>query len=127
MFIEVLLVFVGLSDKSMRRVFVDLAVLIAGEYLLSAEIWVVAYVCPKRSLRVCCAVVSDEALSMKVLSEVDGVYCLVVQPSSFLSIKTKDHSSLLGESLWVDCKREEFIVSIGAGCKSESISCRFSS
>ena len=34
--------FSGLSDESMRRVFVDLAVLIAGEYLLSAEIWVAA-------------------------------------------------------------------------------------
>lgn len=43
----------------------------------------------------CCDVVSYEALSMKMLSEVDGVYCLVVRPSSFLSIKTKDHSSLL--------------------------------
>ena len=42
MFIEDLVVFAGLSDKSMRRVFVDLAVLIAGEYLLSAEIWVAA-------------------------------------------------------------------------------------
>ena len=42
MFIEVLVVFAGLSDKSMRRVFVDLAVLIAGAYLLSAEIWVAA-------------------------------------------------------------------------------------
>ena len=42
MFIEVLVVFAGLSDESMRRVFVDLAVLIAGEYLLSAEIWVAA-------------------------------------------------------------------------------------
>lgn len=62
---------------------------------------------------------------MKVLSEVDGVHCLVVRSSSFLSIKTKDHSSLLGESLWGDRKGEEFIVSIGAGCKSESISCRF--
>ena len=30
--------FAGLSDESMRRVFVDLAVLIAEEYLLSAEI-----------------------------------------------------------------------------------------
>ena len=49
MFIEVLVVFAGLSNKSMRRVFVDLAVLIAGEYLLSAEIWVVAYVCSKWS------------------------------------------------------------------------------
>ena len=39
MFIEVLVVFAELSDKSMRRVFVDLAVLIAREYLLSAEIW----------------------------------------------------------------------------------------
>ena len=38
MFIEVLVVFAGLSDESMRRVFVDLAVLIAEEYLLSAEI-----------------------------------------------------------------------------------------
>ena len=42
MFIEVLVVFAGLSDKSMRRGFVDLAVLIVGEYLLSAEIWVAA-------------------------------------------------------------------------------------
>ena len=42
MFIEVLVVFAGLSNKSMRRVFVDLAVLIEGEYLLSTEIWVVA-------------------------------------------------------------------------------------
>ena len=33
-------------------------------------------------------IVSDEALSMKMLSEVDGAYCLVVRPSSFLSIKT---------------------------------------
>ena len=81
----------------------DLAVLLAEGYLLSVEIWVVAYVCPKRSPRVCCDVVSDEALSMKMLSEVDGVYCLVVRPLSFLSIKTKDHSSLLGESLWGDC------------------------
>ena len=32
----------GLSDKRARRVFVDLAVLIEGEYLLSAEIWVAA-------------------------------------------------------------------------------------
>lgn len=32
MFIEVLVVFAGLSDKSKRRVFVDLAVLIAGVY-----------------------------------------------------------------------------------------------
>ena len=46
MFIEVLVVFAGLSDKSTRRVFVDLAVLIEGEYLLSAEIWVAA-VCLK--------------------------------------------------------------------------------
>lgn len=38
MFIVALVVFAGLSDKSMWRVFVDLAVLIAGEYLLSAEI-----------------------------------------------------------------------------------------
>lgn len=38
MFIEVLVVIAGLSDESMRRVFVDLAVLIAEEYLLSAEI-----------------------------------------------------------------------------------------
>lgn len=44
MFIEVLVVFAGLPDESMRRVFVDLAVLIAGEYLLSTEIWV-AEVC----------------------------------------------------------------------------------
>ena len=64
---------------------------------------------------------------MKMLSEVDGVYCLVARPSSFLSIKTKGHSSLLGESLWGDRKGEEFIVSIGAGCKIESVSCRFSS
>ena len=49
MFIEVLVVFAGLSDKSMRRVFVDLAVLIAGEYLLSAEIWVLRYVRSKWS------------------------------------------------------------------------------
>ena len=49
MFIEVLVVFAGLSDKSMRRVFVDLAVLIAGEYSLSAEIWVLRYVCSKWS------------------------------------------------------------------------------
>lgn len=42
MFIEVLVVFAGLSDEIMRRVFVDLAVLIEGEYLLSAEIWVAA-------------------------------------------------------------------------------------
>ena len=42
MFIEVLVVFAELSDKSTRRVFVDLAVLIVGEYLLSAEIWVAA-------------------------------------------------------------------------------------
>ena len=47
MFIEVLVVFAGLSDESVRRVFVDLAVLIAGEYLLSAEIWVLRYVCLK--------------------------------------------------------------------------------
>ena len=40
------MVFAGLSDESMRRVFVDLAVLIAEEYLLSAEIWVAA-VCLK--------------------------------------------------------------------------------
>lgn len=64
--------------QSIWRVFVELAVLIAGEYLLSAEIWVAAYVCPKRLPRVCCVVVSDEALSMKMLSGVDGVYCLVV-------------------------------------------------
>lgn len=88
--------------------------MLAEGYLLSVEIWVVAYVCPKRSPRVCCVVVSDEALSMKMLSEVDGVYCLVVRPSSFLSIKTKDHSSLLGESLWGDCKGEALVVSIGS-------------
>lgn len=52
MFIEVLVGFAELSDKSMRRVFVDLAVLLAEGYLLSVEIWVVAYVCPKRSPRV---------------------------------------------------------------------------
>lgn len=79
MFIEVLVVFAGLSDESMRRVFVDLAVLLAEGYLLSVDIWVVAHVCPKRSPRVCCVVVSDEALSMKVLSEIEvHAYCLVV-------------------------------------------------
>lgn len=50
MFIEVLVVFAGLSDESMRRVFVDLAVLIAEEYLLSAEIWVAA-VCVSEVVR----------------------------------------------------------------------------
>ena len=64
---------------------------------------------------------------MKVLSEVDGVYCLVVRPSSPLSIKKKDYSGLLGENLRGDRKGEKFIVSIGVGCKIESISCRFSS
>lgn len=49
MFIEGLVVFAGLSDESMRRVFVDLAVLIAGVYWLSAEIWVLRYVCSKWS------------------------------------------------------------------------------
>ena len=58
----------------------------------------------RRSACVCCDVVSYEALSMKMLSEVDGVYCLVVRPSSFHSIKTKDHSSLLGENLRGDRK-----------------------
>ena len=62
-------------------VFVRSAVLLAGVYWLSAEIWVAA-VCvrsgARRSARVCCDVVLGEALSMKVLSEVDGVYCLVV-------------------------------------------------
>ena len=42
MFIEVLAVFAGLSDKSIWRVFVGLAVLLAGVYLLSAVIWVTA-------------------------------------------------------------------------------------
>ena len=57
----------------------DLAVLLAEGYLLSVEIWVVAYVCPKRSPRGCCDVVSYEALSMKVLSEMEvNAYCLVV-------------------------------------------------
>ena len=57
--------------------------------------------------------------SLRVLS-----CCMTSSP---LSIKTKDHSSLLGKNLWGDRKGEEFIVSIGAGCKIESISCRFSS
>ena len=39
MFIEVLAVFAGLSDKSIWRVFVGLAVLIAGVNLLSVETW----------------------------------------------------------------------------------------
>ena len=65
--------------QSIRRVFVDLAVLLAEGFLLSVEIWVVAYVCPKRSPRVCCDVVSYEALSMKMLSEIEvHAYCLVV-------------------------------------------------
>lgn len=69
----------------------------------------------RRSACVCCDVVADKALSMKMLSEVDGVHCLVVRPSSFLSIKTKDYSNLLGENLRGDRKGEEFIVLIGAG------------
>lgn len=106
MFIEVLVVFAGLSDESMRRVFVDLAVLIEGEYLLSAEIWVAA-VCvrsgARRSACVCCDVVSYEALSMKMLSEVDGRVLSCCMTSSPLSIKTKDYSGLLGENLRGDC------------------------
>ena len=64
---------------------------------------------------------------MKLLSEVDGRILFVVWPSSPLSIKKKDYSGLLGENLRGDRKGEEFIVSIGAGCKSESISCRYCS
>lgn len=71
--------FCGAVRQSIRRIFVDLAVLLAEGYMLSVEIWVVAYVCPKRSPRVCCVVVSDGALSMKVLSEIEVyAYCLVV-------------------------------------------------
>ena len=64
---------------------------------------------------------------MKVLSEVDGRVLSCCMTSSLLSIKKKDYSGLLGENLRGDRKGEEFIVSIGAGCKIESISCRFSS
>ena len=52
-----------------------------------------------------------------------GAYCLVVWPSSPLSIKKKDYSGLLGEDLRGDRKGEEFILSIGVGRKIESISC----
>ena len=64
---------------------------------------------------------------MKVLSEVDGRVLSCCMTSSPALDKDEDYSSLLGENLRGDRKREEFIVSIGAGCKSESISCRFSS
>lgn len=50
------MVFAGLSDKSKRRVFVDMAVLLAGVYSLSVEMRVAA-VCvrsgARRSARVC--------------------------------------------------------------------------
>lgn len=64
---------------------------------------------------------------MKVLSEVDGRVlsrCMTIEPALD---KEKVYSGLLGENLRGDRKGEEFIVSIGAGCKIESISCRFSS
>lgn len=65
--------------KERGAVFVRSAVLLAEGYLLSVEIWVVEYVCPKRSPCVCCDVVADKALSMKMLSEIEvHAYCPVV-------------------------------------------------
>ena len=85
-------------------VFVRSAVLLAGEYLLSAEIWVAAYVYPKRSPRVCCVVVSDEAFIDEGVERDRSSRALsCCMTSSLLSIKKKDYSSLLGESLWGDC------------------------
>lgn len=99
--------FCGAVRQSIRRIFVDLAVLLAEGYMLSVEIWVVAYVCPKwceafaaRVLR--CILrrgFTDEGVERDASARVSSC-CMTSSP---LSIIRKDHSGLLGESLWGDC------------------------
>ena len=104
--------------KERGAVFVRSAVLLAEGYLLSVEIWVLRYVCSKWSETFAARVLRcslrrgfiDEGVERDRSSRV--LSCCMT--SSLLSIKKKDYSSLLGESLWGDCKGEALAVSIGS-------------